>query len=400
MAITIESEPTDRAPVYSDLTYVVSTTNEAQPNFRFIAVVKDGSGNIIAKLKAPILYNSTDKGVFNLSRILQNYVTYDFTLNTLQPTTCLNSYIAYSVEFGEEYGTTPAEYLNLTSDTGKWAWNGLYSIFQSQTINDYLLDDAAAKFLTNVRTRRVSRTQYDYLYFLATADTKAIHVIAYDAAGTQVASSEITCTVDAGSVTEYMGRVAAGVINLNSIAQGQLISGTAGSIVPASAAYYTIHAHDNATPPDEVSEYYRFDIVTDCSKWEPHYLYFLNSLGGFESVRCSMLSRDKYDIERKQYKRNNYRLVGGTQWLNDTTKHGMTSYSTTKKKSVTLNTNFLNEAEFEWLHELISSPVVFLDGTIPVNITDSKFEVMTYRDEPANLRIEVEYTEVERLQNA
>jgi hypothetical protein len=183
VAITIESEPTDRAPVYSDLTYVVSTTNEAQANFRFIAVVKDGSGNIIAKLKAPILYNSTDKGVFNLSRILQNYVTYDFTLNTLQPTTCLNSYIAYSVEFGEEYGTTPAEYLNLASDTGKWAWNGLYSIFQSQTINDYLLDDAAAKFLTNVRTRRVSRTQYDYLYFLATADTKAIHVIAYDAAG-------------------------------------------------------------------------------------------------------------------------------------------------------------------------------------------------------------------------
>ena len=91
MAITIESEPTDRAPVYSDLTYVVSTTNEAQANFRFIAVVKDGSGNIIAKLKAPILYNSTDRGVFNLSRILQNYVTYNFTLNTLQPTTCLNS---------------------------------------------------------------------------------------------------------------------------------------------------------------------------------------------------------------------------------------------------------------------------------------------------------------------
>ena len=400
MAITIESEPTDKAPVYSDLIYVVSTTNEAQPNFRFIAVVKDGSGNTIAKLKFPILYNSTDKGVCNLSRILQNYVTYDFTLNTLQPATCPNSYINYSVEFGEEYGTTPAEYLNLTSDTGKWAWNGLYSIFQSQTINDYLLDDAAAKFLTNVRTRRVTRDQYDYLYFLATADTKAIHVIAYNAAGTQIASSEITCTIDAGNNTEFMGRVAAGVVNLNSIAQGQLISGTAGQIVPTGTAYYTIHAHDNATPPDPVSEYYRFDIVEDCSKWTPHYLYFLNSLGGFESVRCSMLSRDKYDIERKQYKRNNYSLVGGTQWVNDTTKHSMTQYDVTKKKTVTLNTNFLNEAEFEWLHELISSPVVFLDGTIPVNITDSKFEVRTYRDEPANLKIEVEYTEVERLQRS
>lgn len=400
MAITIQSEPTDIAPVYSDVTYVVSSNNYTQPNFRFIAVVKNGAGTTLAKLKVPILYGSTDKGVINLSRILRDYVTYDFTLNTLQPTTCLNSYITYSVEFGEEYGTTPAEYLTLTTDSGKYAWNGLYSIYDSQAVTDYIMDDAAAKFLTRVRTRRVSRAQYDYLYFLASVDTKAFHVIAYDAAGTQVASSEITNTVDAANSTEYMGRVAAGVINLNSIAQGQLISGTAGSIVPLSAAYYTIHAHDNAAPPDPVSEYYRFDIVEDCSKWTERYLMFQNSLGGFETVRCSMMNRDSYEVDRKQFKRNNYSLVGGTQWLNDSTKHGITTYSSTKTKKVILNTNFLNEAEFEWLHELISSPVVFLDGNIPVNITDTKFEVMTLRDEPTNLRIEVEYTEVERLQTA
>jgi len=79
MAITINTEPNDVSPVYSDISYVVTSTNYAQANFKFIAVIKNASGTTIAKLKAPIFHGTTDKGVFNISRILQNYVTYDFT---------------------------------------------------------------------------------------------------------------------------------------------------------------------------------------------------------------------------------------------------------------------------------------------------------------------------------
>ena len=79
MAITINTEPNDISPVYSDISYVVTSTNYAQANFKFIAVVKNAAGTTIAKLKARIFHGTTDKGVFNISRILQNYVTYDFT---------------------------------------------------------------------------------------------------------------------------------------------------------------------------------------------------------------------------------------------------------------------------------------------------------------------------------
>ena len=101
MAITINREPADVAPVYSDISYVVTSTNYAQPNFKFIAVVKNAAGTILAKLKAPIFHGTTDKAVFNLSRILQNYVTYDFTQTLTTIEKCTNSYLAYSVEFGE-----------------------------------------------------------------------------------------------------------------------------------------------------------------------------------------------------------------------------------------------------------------------------------------------------------
>lgn len=397
MAITINTEPNDVAPVYSDISYVVTSTNYAQPNFKFVAVVKNAAGTIIAKLKAPIFHGTTDKGVFNISRILQNYVTYDFTQNLGTMTKCLNSYIGYSVEFGEEYGGT--EYLNLTSDTGKYAWNGLFNLYGSETAATYKIDvpSSSPKFLTRVRTRRVTRVQYDYLHFLLMGFACTPKIIAYNAAGSVLATSEIKLpwTASISDLSQFMVRFGAGVVQLNALTAGELDSGTAGNVIPSGTAYYTIQIQTGGSPG---SELYRFDIVEECSKYAPQYLYFLNPLGGFESVRCGMASRDKYNVSRKQFKRNNYTL-SGNNYAYDTSKHGLTNYAVEKTKEVTLNTNFLNETEFEWLQDLIASPVVFL-GNIPVNIVETSYEVFDDIDGPNNLKITVQYTEPERLQNA
>jgi hypothetical protein len=398
MAITINTEPNDIAPVYSDISYVVTSTNYAQSNFKFVAVVKNAAGTIIAKLKAPIFHGTTDKGVFNISRILQNYVTYDFTQNLGTLTKCLNSYIGYSVEFGEEYGGT--EYLNLTSDTGKYAWNGLFDIYGSETAATYkiAIPSSTPKFLTRVRTRRVTTSQYDYLHFLLLGFDATPKIIAYNAAGTAIATSQIKLpwTASTSDLSQFMVRFGCGPVQLNALTAGELDSGTAGNVIPTNAAYYTIQIQNSIG--NAGSELYRFDIVEECSKYLPQYLNFLNPLGGFESVRCSMASKDKYNISRKQFKRNNYTLSGNT-YAYDTSKHGITNYAVEKTKEVTLNTNWLTETEFEWLQDLIASPVVFL-GNIPVNIVETSYEVFDYVDGPNNLKITVQYTEPERLQNA
>ena len=397
MAITINTEPNDVAPVYSDISYVVTSTNYAQSNFKFVAVVKNAAGTIIAKLKAPIFHGTTDKGVFNISRILQNYVTYDFTQNLGTLTKCLNSYIGYSVEFGEEYGGT--EYLNLTSDTGKYAWNGLFDLYGSETAATYKIDvpSSTPKFLTRVRTRRVTTSQYDYLHFLLMGFGCEPKIIAYNAAGSVLATSiiKLPWAASISDLSQFMVRFGCGPVQLNALTSGELDSGTAGNVIPTNTAYYTIQIQTGGSPG---SELYRFDIVEECSKYLPQYLNFLNPLGGFESVRCSMASKDKYNVSRKQFKRNNYTLSGNT-YAYDTSKHGITNYAVEKTKEVTLNTNWLTETEFEWLQDLIASPVVFL-GNIPVNIVETSYEVFDYVDGPNNLKITVQYTEPERLQNA
>ena len=398
MAITINTEPNDIAPVYSDISYVVTSTNYAQPNFKFVAVVKNASNVVIRKLKAPIFHGTTDKAVFNLSRILQNYVTYDFTQSLASISKCTNSYLAYSVEFGEEYGGT--EYINLTSDTGKYAWNGLFDLYGSETAATYkiAIPSSTPKFLTRVRTRRVTTSQYDYLHFLLLGFDATPKIIAYNAAGSVLATSQIKLpwTASTSDLSQFMVRFGCGPVQLNALTSGELDSGTAGNVIPANTAYYTIQIQTGAGSAG--SEVYRFDIVEECSKYLPQYLNFLNPLGGFESVRCSMASKDKYNVSRKQFKRNNYTLTGNT-YAYDTTKHGITNYAVEKTKEVTLNTNFLNETEFEWLQDLIASPVVFL-GSIPVNIVETSYEVFDYVDGPNNLKITVQYTEPERLQNA
>ncbi len=396
MAITIENEPGDITPAYSDITYTLSSTNSGQTNFKFVAVVKNAAGTILAKLKAPV-YTGTSYGVFNLSRILQNYVTFDFNQATTIPAKCTNSFLAYSVEFGEEYGGT--EYLNLTSDTGKYTWNGLFSKWESEAVSDYeIAIPSSRKFLTTVRSRRVTRTQYDYLYFLRGAATGVdeVEVKAYNAAG-NATTSVIDQTFNTTAKDEYLLRMAAGVVNLNQISAASLISGTAGSVVPVGTVYYTIQLKQSIGN-DPCSEAYRFDVIEECSKYTPRVLYFLNRLGGFETLRCGMLNRDTYEVQRKQLKRNTYEFTG-TQYGRDTAAHGIANYSTTKTRKVILNTDFLNATEWQWVDNLLSSPIVYLDGTIPVNITNTSMEVFDLNDGPQQLRIEVEYTEPEILQN-
>ncbi len=396
MAITIENEPGDITPVYSDITYTLSSNNSGQTNFKFVAVVKNAAGTILAKLKAPV-YTGTSYGVFNISRILQNYVTFDFNQATTIPAKCSNSFLAYSVEFGEEYGGT--EYLNLTSDTGKYTWNGLFSKWESEAVTDYeIAIPSSRKFLTTVRSRRVTRTQYDYLYFLRGAATGVdeVEVKAYNAAGVAT-TSVIDQTFNTTAKDEYLLRMAAGVVNLNQISAASLISGTAGSVVPVGTVYYTIQLKQSIGN-DPCSEAYRFDVIEECSKYTPRVLYFLNRLGGFETLRCSMLNRDTFEVQRKQLKRNTYDFTG-TQYGRDTAAHGIASYSTTKTRKVILNTDFLNATEWQWVDDLLSSPIVYLDGTIPVNITNTSMEVFDLNDGPQQLRIEVEYTEPEILQN-
>ena len=97
MAYSISQQPSLYAPAYNDQIYVVTSSNNGQTNFNYIAQVYIGSDIITLKAPANPTYGS---GVFNIGRIIENYVNSDIDRTALSFQTNANSYKEYYVRFG------------------------------------------------------------------------------------------------------------------------------------------------------------------------------------------------------------------------------------------------------------------------------------------------------------
>lgn len=368
MALSITQQPNANAPAYNDTNFVITESSGAiytKDNFKFICEVKQNTTSL-AKLKAPIYYGSTNKGVFNISRILENYVTYDFNINDTLASGCANSAMSYKVEFGYEYSTSPTgsvvEYTNLTSATGN-VWNASLNAIDLVNYNGQYTMDGDGKFLTPIRSKIIHRTQKDFLYAIRNTATSA--VITYSDASTQTLSLPTSTIVR--------------------IPSGSQLS------IPIGATYYDIVLKNGGTT---LSETYRVNIIDECSKYDTTDLFFLNSLGGFDSFRFNRVRRDTYDTMRKMYKANPYGL--GTSYGYDTFSFNSRVYDMNTSHRVKLFSNWITEAQSEWLKDLIDSPIVYMyDGTtlVAINIETANYEVKKHvQDKVFNLELDVVYS--------
>ena len=74
VALSITQQPDSYHPAFNDTNFVITESSGGiytKDNFKFIANVKVAATSV-AKLKAPIYFGSTNKGVFNIGRILES----------------------------------------------------------------------------------------------------------------------------------------------------------------------------------------------------------------------------------------------------------------------------------------------------------------------------------------
>jgi hypothetical protein len=349
VALSITQQPNTYAPGYNDTNFVISESSGgiySKDNFKFIAEVKQNTTSL-AKLKAPIYFGSTNKGVFNIGRILENYISFDWNYNDTLASGCVNSSMDYKVEFGYEYSASATgsvtEYTNLTSATGS-VWNASLNALDLVNYNGQYTMDGNGLFLTPIRSKTIHRSQKDWLYAIRNTATTAL--ITYSDTSTQ------TLSLPSSKVVR--------------IPSGSQLS------IPGAATYYDIQLKLGATV---LSETYRVNLIEECSKYDTTDLFFLNSLGGFDSFRFNRVRRDNYDIQRKQFKANPYTL--GATYGYSTSAFKQKTYDTNMTHRVKLFSNWITEAESEWLLDLFTSPVVYAyDGTlVAVNIDTTNYEV-------------------------
>lgn len=86
---------------------------------------------------------------------------------------------------------------------------------------------------------------------------------------------------------------------------------------------------------------------------------FLDRLGSFGSFAFQLKKQDNTSIKRDMYYQQFGDIVGG-EWYYNITDFGDTVYNVELSRSLTLNTNWMSEADAQWFDELVSSPVTYI----------------------------------------
>jgi hypothetical protein len=385
MAITIITAPLTYVPAYNPIIVTASSTNTAQPNFRYIVQVIFSYPSVVTKT---LKMSARPDGylLFDAHRIVENYLSYDFTISDATDSiSCPNSYASFIVDIGEEYGTTPAEYLSL-ADTGninainaavkhsvasfgnETSFISLNIPTQYQILTGTL--STTRKFLTTApRTGiRICDDSNFYLYITTGATTEPIKLLldVYDEAGGLLGTEIKTLT----ATTSLMLRYGVGTKNINDWNAAYLVG----------ASYYTITLADNT--PAALGESIRFNIDCGCSKFnETFRLHWLNPLGGFDAFSFNQRFDRNFQIKKANYTKILGSMSAGA-FSYTTAQAGKVNFDTRTTETIKINSDWITEEENEWLFTLAKSTQVFweidADTYAPVTLTNASYKQQTY----------------------
>lgn len=153
----------------------------------------------------------------------------------------------------------------------------------------------------------------------------------------------------------------------------QLINNISPGFIDGSVDYYLVQIGDTSI--------YKFDI--ECSgKYETIRLHFLNKLGGFETKDFNKVSRKNIAITKSGYGVLPYK-IGSDGSVNYYNNNGVYNdiapvYFSQYTEQMVVNTDFISDDEYEWLVDLMASPLVYFEQSgyfIPCDITERSFEI-------------------------
>ena len=353
MAITILANPKDFAPVYNKMEYLISSTNFAEPNYAYLVdIYINGSSTKTVRLRIPL--RPDNYGKVDIHRVLESALTSNVGSPTGVAGTydAANSSLTYIVEFGEEYGTTVVQYPNETTDSSRKAFNASLEKrpFINWDVTEYELDGITKKFLTNMPdNNKVSINSHGWLYYLDDPAITYFNVNGYDASGNFLYATQI----DATAATTDIQFVPSSPASLNNIDNANITVGSQ-PIINSNIASYNIQARGVGL----YSETKTFVIEESC-KYNSNTLIFQNNLGAFDSFTFYKGDMSTTDIERKDMKVNVDNVVSNDIVYSMNEREKVTYY-TKKSETIKLMSDWITEAESNWLLELISSPEIYL----------------------------------------
>lgn len=411
MAITVNKTPENRFnPITIPTEFSVSSTNVNQSNFKYVCdVYINGETGYFRMKQSP--HPTNGYCVFDVSGILKSYISNDAPKDStrIEFTHASNSYRTFTLKFGEEYGASSAivvypnvqvlttDYygvINASLDFDEWAG-------QFRTMDDYTVLNSSKKFLTNApNAQNVYSYTRAYLYFLnntAAANAASyIKYIGYDSSNSIIANVQFDTAYNENQRIQFVG---VGYANVELITGSQpgfvqttgtlpFITGNAGM------AYYTVQLFDSSD--QALTETRRYNIAEDCNIGDTYQLVFQNKLGGYDTFAFRSFADKSYTVTTKDTFKKKLGEWNSTDYEYHPYQRATTQYNTIYKDKIIIKSDWITEDESEWLHELVTSPDVYMviegrEELMAINIIDVEHQVKKYnKDQLFNIQLTIE----------
>jgi len=354
--MTFETTPSHYQSVNSPLVYVVYDSNAIDPaktDYKYVAELYINSMLVFTTRTYPRPDNN--RGVFDFANVIREYIT---------PT------LATDLGFGEWWTNVVVkikeEYNGIVGSVVATSDERIFFNHYNGRINEFTkLDDYIDKPLSNRPTTiyMKSGTAKFYIpYFAASA-------------------SSFNVTIN-GITTAVTPAAANSLININ--------------IANSLTSDYTV-----------VINGYTYNVKVLCvGLYTNYYLHFLNKFGGFESQLFNKVSKRSFEVEKKTYQQLPYRVSssGVVSVIDSGIMHEQkTTFASKFKEKLRIQTDYLMDADYQFLGELILSPMVYLEDTdgifYPVQITNNNYEFKQHLvDSLTNLAVDLEFNTTYKTQ--
>lgn len=236
--------------------------------------------------------------------------------------------------------------------------------------------------------KKVFIDSYETLSFIAdTTNSYSVTVERFDADGTVIGTVGGTGTLVSAAAGRRRWDFGVGPQNI--------IEQTSDPTYFDNVAYYTVRITTSGIS-DTVSETITFEIVPNCSIYDNYRIVFMNRVGGYEYFDFKMNHRKRVDVERTEYGK----ILDYDYSMGERGRDILAQKATEKYE---INTDWVSEAEIEWLEQLFTSPDVYVirnNELHPIIITDTSYETKNvFRDQIFNLTLNFKYAYNINLQN-
>jgi hypothetical protein len=346
MPITIVEQPKTHTPIYNDMVTIMGSTLQSNPKFMFcldVEIIREGASNVyLGRLKAPgvvDLNTSFKRGFFNIKELLKGTNYFQTKKNFL------DADISHLIRLtpGEEYAASPsgtATYYPSSANIQYVGFNGALrlneyidfvptdlintgTIAASSGIGQYIMS-------SYTQPKDILKSTINELTFLCNGGTNTRALITYFNGNALLSTQTVALTTANRTDVTVNG-------SYNSLA------------LPPTATKYTI-ALERISNGNDLSPSYTYNLIDACSKYPTLNVYFQNKWGAYDSFIFNKKSTKNDSINRKTYQKQDRYLQTYNAY-----DPAIRVYDSEIKTKHTLNTDWINEEQLNWLSELVES---------------------------------------------